>query len=64
MRTATSLYVEYRTGEREYYNLTRDPNELHNVVGALSPQRVARLHTMLHRLATCHGAAACQRAAV
>jgi N-acetylglucosamine-6-sulfatase len=63
MRFATSLYVEYDTGEREYYDLTRDPNELHNIAGTLSPRQLELLHEMLLRLSTCHGAAMCQSAA-
>ncbi|HZC70263.1 MAG TPA: sulfatase [Jatrophihabitans sp.] len=63
MRTASFIYVEYRTGEREYYDLVHDPNELHNIAGSLSKSRLALLHTQLRTLATCHGAAACQRAA-
>jgi arylsulfatase A-like enzyme len=63
MRTATALYVEYRNGELEYYDLTRDPYELHNIAGTLTPQRLAQLHTQLHALTNCHGATACQHAA-
>ncbi|MDT4915905.1 MAG: N-acetylglucosamine-6-sulfatase [Pseudonocardiales bacterium] len=63
MRTATSLYVEYDTGEFEYYDLATDPAELYNRYGSLSPQRRAELHGLLHRLQTCHGAVECQRAA-
>jgi arylsulfatase A-like enzyme len=63
MRTATALYVEYVTGAREYYDLSTDPNELHNVVSMLPPARLAALHSTLHALESCHGAAACQAAA-
>jgi arylsulfatase A-like enzyme len=63
MRTADSLYVEYVTGEREYYDLRRDPSELHNVVSNLPPRRLAALHTRLMALAHCHGTAECQQAA-
>jgi arylsulfatase A-like enzyme len=63
MRTATALYVEYVTGAREYYNLVRDPYEMHNVVGTLRPRQLQLLHDHLRALAGCHGSAACQRAA-
>jgi N-acetylglucosamine-6-sulfatase len=33
--------------------------QLHNIVGALSPARLDRLHTALIRLANCHGGPAC-----
>jgi arylsulfatase A-like enzyme len=63
MRATTFLYAEYVTGEREYYNLTRDPYELHNLAGRLPAQQLARLHTELEALANCHGATQCQHAA-
>jgi N-acetylglucosamine-6-sulfatase len=59
MRTATATYVEYSTGEREYYDRTRDPNELHNVAGSLPEATLARLHAALAALRTCHDARSC-----
>ena len=56
VRTADYLYVEYVTGDREYYDLRRDPDELHNVFGQLSPSRVDALHGLVEALATCRGA--------
>jgi N-acetylglucosamine-6-sulfatase len=63
MRTPTALYVEYDTGDRQYFDLTHDPYELHNVAATLSATRLAKLHSLLEALANCHGAAACQHAA-
>jgi arylsulfatase A-like enzyme len=63
MRSATSLYVEYETGQREYYDLTKDPYELHNVYGELSVKRQLALQLKLAKLSLCSGAAECQRAA-
>jgi arylsulfatase A-like enzyme len=63
IRTPTYLYVEYVHGQREYYDLVRDPYELHNIAGTLSARRLATLHARLQALAHCHGAAQCQRAA-
>jgi hypothetical protein len=57
MRTHDYTYVEYADGEREYYDLTRDPEQLHNLASSLSPGRADRLHAALARLASCHGAA-------
>jgi arylsulfatase A-like enzyme len=62
IRTHGSLYVEYATGEREYYDLRRDPFELDNIVAALAPQRLRRLHRTLIAIERCHGARACWRA--
>jgi N-acetylglucosamine-6-sulfatase len=62
LRTQTSLYVEYITGEREYYNLRTDPFELHNLAVHLSPARMRVLHRALARLEACRGAKQCWRA--
>jgi N-acetylglucosamine-6-sulfatase len=63
MRTADYLYVEYVDGEREYYDLRTDPNEMHNVAYQLSAARVQSLHRTLTALEKCRGATACQSAA-
>jgi N-acetylglucosamine-6-sulfatase len=62
MRTSHSLYVEYVTGEREYYDLRRDPFELHNIVAQLATARARGLHRVLLGLEHCHGARECWRA--
>jgi N-acetylglucosamine-6-sulfatase len=62
MRTARFLYVEYDDGEREYYDLGRDPNELHNLVPYMDLARLAVLHRQLLRLEHCHTGTACWRA--
>ncbi|HKC29565.1 MAG TPA: sulfatase [Jatrophihabitans sp.] len=63
VRTATFLYVEYQTGDREYYDLVHDPNELNNLAGLLPALRQQQLHKLLAGLEACHGAPACQAAA-
>ncbi len=62
IRTRRSLYVEYDTGEREFYNLSRDPFELHNLAGELPRGRARRLHRTLVGIESCHGAYSCWRA--
>jgi len=62
MRTKRFLYVEYADGEREYYDLVRDPFELHNVFARLSLLRRAELHAELRAMRRCHGRTACWRA--
>jgi N-acetylglucosamine-6-sulfatase len=62
IRTASSLYVEYADGEREYYDLRTDPFELRNIAGDLSAEHVRLLHRTLERIAHCQGAARCWRA--
>lgn len=53
LRTATETYVEYATGEVEYYDLTADPHQLHNAADDLPEERRAALHDTLTRYATC-----------
>jgi N-acetylglucosamine-6-sulfatase len=62
IRSSRSLYVEYATGEREYYDLRRDPFELKNLAAQLSPAHARGLHRTLLRIERCHGARACWRA--
>ncbi len=62
LRSASSLYVEYATGEREFYDLATDPFELHNLATHLSPAHALVLHRALRAMAACHGALACWRA--
>jgi N-acetylglucosamine-6-sulfatase len=59
MRTHAYLYVEYRNGETEFYNLRADPHELHNLSGQLTPGQRTALHLELRALAECHGGAEC-----
>jgi arylsulfatase A-like enzyme len=59
MRTPRFLYVEYADGEREFYDLRRDPFELHNLVGELTSSQLPRLHAELSRLERCHGGPRC-----
>jgi N-acetylglucosamine-6-sulfatase len=62
IRTKRSLYVEYATGEREFYDLRRDPFELHNLAATLSRARLRRLHRTLLEIEACHGGRSCWRA--
>jgi arylsulfatase A-like enzyme len=61
LRTATELYVEYVDGEREWYDLTTDPDELDNRYDELSADARAGLHDRLVALEGCRGAG-CRRA--
>jgi N-acetylglucosamine-6-sulfatase len=62
LRTRASLYVEYADGEREYYNLRRDPFELRNLASRLSARHARALHRALLRNEVCRGPRACWRA--
>jgi len=49
--------VEYADGEREYYDIAKDPNELDNTMSQVPAKRLAQLKSMLHRLEKCSGTA-------
>ena len=63
IRTKQFLYVEYRDGQREFYNLRTDPYELHNVADKLTAGQTQTLHSELSHLQNCHTSAACQAGA-
>jgi arylsulfatase A-like enzyme len=64
LRARTWQYIEYYDAGgavtfREYYNLTRDPWELHSTIAATQGQgspRIAALHQQLAAARTCAGA--------
>jgi N-acetylglucosamine-6-sulfatase len=62
LRSKDTLYVEYADGERELYDLSSDPFELHNLAGTAPPERLARLSAALAGMQGCHGEAACRSA--
>lgn len=53
MRTEDHLYVEYKTGERELYDLRKDPYELRNVYATAPPDLKQRLKEQLDALRQC-----------
>jgi len=63
LRTPAELYIEYVTGEREWYELLSDPNQLDNRYEQLGAAQRAALHQRLVALENCRGAG-CMRAAV
>jgi N-acetylglucosamine-6-sulfatase len=62
IRTATSLYVEYAGGEKEYHDLVTDPDELRNTYASLPAARKEALHATLDAVQNCHDAASCRAA--
>jgi N-acetylglucosamine-6-sulfatase len=56
LRTMEGLYAEYDTGERELYDLARDPYELKNLVPAAAPGELKALADRLASLKACSGA--------
>ena len=61
IRTHDYTYVEYATGERELYDLRRDPHELDNLAARADSALVRQLSAWLKALATCR-AAGCRTA--
>lgn len=62
LRSRDMLYVEYATGEREYYDRQADPHELVNRAGELGAELLEGLHAQLYAATSCHDAASCDRA--
>jgi N-acetylglucosamine-6-sulfatase len=53
LRTNNYLYVEYKTGEHELYDLRKDPYELHNMYATAPPEITQRLEAQLDALRQC-----------
>jgi arylsulfatase A-like enzyme len=56
LRTKNYLYVDYKSGEHEMYDLREDPYQLHNIYSTASPELRARLEGQLDALRQCKGA--------
>ncbi len=59
IRMTSSVYVEYQNGEKEYYDLNNDPNELTNSAASLSATQLQTFHSTLKAIQGCQGTAAC-----
>lgn len=55
LRTASAIYVEYATGERELYDLVADPFQLANMAAEAEPAQLAAFSSRLAELAACAG---------
>ena len=53
LRTNNYLYVDYKTGEHELYDLRKDPHELNNIYATAPPEITQRLETQLDALRQC-----------
>ena len=53
LRTNNYLYVEYKTGEHELYDLRKDPYELDNEYTSATPELKQRLEAQLDALRQC-----------
>jgi arylsulfatase A-like enzyme len=56
VRTATHVYVEYPTGEKELYDLAADPHQLENIAATAPAEQLDALAALLEHLNGCAGA--------
>ena len=61
LRSRDETYVEYASGEKEYYDLRQDPYQLQNRAASLSRERLAKLSASVSALKAC-AAAQCRAA--
>jgi hypothetical protein len=57
VRTLEWSYVEYQDGEKELYDIVKDPDELENVASKVDAAVLAKLHAQTEALVKCHSAA-------
>jgi N-acetylglucosamine-6-sulfatase len=57
LRTEDVMYVEHDGGEREIYDLRRDPYQLDNLQSIADPEALRRFSERLATVGTCRGAA-------
>jgi arylsulfatase A-like enzyme len=55
LRSQDYLFVVYRNGERELYDLKSDPYEMNNIASTADPRLVAGLYSQLQALRACTG---------
>ncbi len=55
LRTASCTYVEYKTGERELYDLKQDPDQLQNLANKTKPNLIREYARRLAQLRRCSG---------
>ncbi len=55
IRTPDYLFVVYRDGEREMYDVKADPFEMNNIANSADPRLVAALYSQLQAVKSCAG---------
>lgn len=55
LRTPSHLFVVYRNGERELYDVKADPYETNNIIGTADTRLVADLYSQMQALRSCAG---------
>lgn len=65
IRSKTFVFVRYKTtGDIEYYDIAKDPLEMHNLGPSLPTARRDQLNQIMNRLIACHGSSSCWAAGV
>jgi N-acetylglucosamine-6-sulfatase len=60
LRTKSFVFIRYKsTGEIEFYNIAKDPYELHNLGPSLSALRRGYLNHIMNQLIACRGSSSC-----
>ena len=57
LRSKDAAYIEYATGEKEYYDLAKDPYQMENAAARLDAPTLARLRARVSALKDCRGRA-------
>ena len=52
---ANWMYAEWCTGEKEFYNVSIDPHQIHNTVDELDPMLIKNLSSLVETLGKCAG---------
>jgi arylsulfatase A-like enzyme len=63
LRSTTFTYVEYATGQREYYDRLADPYQIRNIYRSVPHRTITDLHRQLAELTGCSGDTQCWLAA-
>jgi hypothetical protein len=61
IRSETDVYIEYANGEREYYDLVKDPYQMESAAASLAPALLEKLRARVAALKACK-AASCRSA--
>ncbi len=64
IRTKSFIFIRYEDGDIEYYDIAKDPYELHNLGPSLSKLRTGYLNHVMNQLIACHGSTECWNAGV
>ena len=52
---ANWLYTEWCTGEKEFYNSSKDPRQINNTIKQVTPDYISKLSALLEHLGDCKG---------